>query len=115
MAGVFREIEITWRGKPYVIRPTAGLLRRIEQSGGLSITATMASLARGEPPGYVLAFILWKLLVAAGADAQEDDVAQALLAPGRDGDDGARQLTEALLLAVTPVSPVTEGNGQAAA
>lgn len=112
MAGVFREIEITWKGKAYTVRPSSAILRRIEQSGGLSIPSVMASLSRGEPPGYVMAFILWKLLLAAGAEATEDEVAQALLAPGKDGDAAAQQLSEVLVLSITPV---TAGNVEAAA
>lgn len=70
---VFRELTITWKGKDYTVVPSMKLMRAIEM-GDISLTDIAVRTSQGRPPLSHIAFVLWKMLLAAGATATEDEV-----------------------------------------
>lgn len=64
MGAVFRELELSWQGEQYRVKPTMDLLNQIEQKVSLSNVAYR--IANGDPPLTQLATIIAAFLRAAG-------------------------------------------------
>jgi len=78
MQFVQREFTITWKGREYTFTPTLRLLRQIEAEGNLSIMSVAAEAANGRPQTFLLAFLLSRVLRAAGVPVTEDELAAEL-------------------------------------
>jgi len=95
---VFREIKIVWRGKEYFVTPSMRLMRSIEM-GDISLTAIAVNTAKGVPQISHMAFVLHRMLSAAGAVATEDEVYEELM----NGDQAeVGELIQLTLKAFTP-------------
>mgnify|MGYP001272595457 CR=1 FL=1 len=105
---VFRDMEISWRGKDYTITPTMRLMRQIEM-GDISLTDIAVRTSQGRPPISHISFVLAKLLNAAGAAVAEDDVYEELI----NGDQDA--VGEMMLLVLTAFTPGERDQKKAAA
>lgn len=70
---VFRELTITWRGTEYRLVPSMKLMRSIEM-GDISLTDIAVRTAQGRPPLSHMAFVLSRMLQAAGAKVSEEEV-----------------------------------------
>lgn len=75
---VFRELTITWKGKDYRLSPSMKLMRTIEM-GDISLTDIAVRTAQGRPPISHIAFVLARMLQAAGADVSDDDAYAELI------------------------------------
>ena len=109
MAAVYRDIQISWGGEEYSIKPTMALLNQIEQKFSLSRVASR--MMDGDTPTSHLAVIVGIMLRSAGAKVTDDEVFAELMT----GD--ASSVTEmgtALLTAAFPMQ-VDEGNAPAPA
>jgi hypothetical protein len=95
---VFRDMEISWRGKDYTITPTMRLMRQIEM-GDISLTDIAVRTSQGRPPISHISFVLARLLNAAGAAVAEDEVYEELI----NGDQDA--VGEMMLLVLTAFTP----------
>lgn len=70
---VFRELTITWKGTEYRLVPSMKLMRTIEM-GDISLTDIAVRTAQGRPPLSHIAFVLARMLQAAGVRVSEEDV-----------------------------------------
>lgn len=77
--GVFRDIELVWRGTSYSVTPTMRLMRSIEM-GEVSLTDIAIRTAQGRPPISHIAFVLAKMLQSVGAQVTDDEVYSVLMA-----------------------------------
>ena len=95
---VFRETTISWDGKDYTFVPSMRLLRSIENEG-VSILHVAHQVAQGKPQASLMAFIIAKVMQAAGARVSEEDIAGELMAG-----DAAKvmALYEQVLTAISP-------------
>lgn len=105
---VFRDMEISWRGKDYTITPTMRLMRQIEM-GDISLTDIAVRTSQGRPPISHISFVLAKLLNAAGAAVAEDEVYEELI----NGDQDA--VGEMMMLVLTAFTPGERDQKKAAA
>lgn len=95
---VFREMVITWKGKDYTLTPSMRLMRSIEM-GDISFTDIAIRTSRGRPPISHIAFVLSKMLQAAGAVVTEEDVYEELVTGEQDS---VTALIGAVLAAFSP-------------
>jgi hypothetical protein len=97
MAAVFRELELTWAGETYRVKPTMGLLNKIEQD--ISLSSVAYRIANGNPPLSQLATIIAAFLQQGGAKVSAEEVYAEIM----NGEAGTiRELAEAVLLATFP-------------
>jgi hypothetical protein len=98
MAAVFRELILNWKGSEYRVKPTMGILNRIEQDISLSVLAF--KITSGNPPLSQLATVFAHFLNAAGAkDVTSEDVYVEIM----NGDKKVvGDMAAALMLAVFP-------------
>jgi len=97
MAAVFRELELTWEGQTYRIKPTMGLLNKIEQD--VSLSSVAYRIGQGQPPVSQLATIITIFLQSVGCKAKAEDVYAELML----GDpESFRTMAEAVLMATFP-------------
>ncbi len=97
MAAVFRELEVSWDGQTYRVKPTMGLLNKIEQD--VSLSSVAQRISQGRPPISQLALILAAFLQAGGCKVTSEEVYTELLA----GDaDVLWEMTGAVLSACFP-------------
>lgn len=75
---VFRELTIKWRGEEYTFVPSMKLMRSIEM-GDISFTDIAVRTSQGRPPISHIAFVLAKMLNAAGAKVTDEDVYAELI------------------------------------
>jgi hypothetical protein len=75
---VFRELTIKWRGEEYTFVPSMKLMRSIEM-GDISFTDIAVRTSQGRPPISHIAFVLAKMLNAAGAKVTDDMVYSELI------------------------------------
>lgn len=75
---VFRDLIITWKGKDYRLSPSMKLMRAIEM-GDVSLTDIAVRTSQGRPPISHIAFVLARMLQAAGASVTEDDAYEELV------------------------------------
>ncbi len=75
---VFRELVIVWKGTEYKFVPSMKLMRAIEM-GDISLTDIAVRTAQGRPPISHIAFVLARMLQAAGAQVTEEDAYTELM------------------------------------
>ena len=75
---VFRELVIVWKGTEYKFVPSMKLMRAIEM-GDISLTDIAVRTAQGRPPISHIAFVLARMLQAAGAQVTEEDAYAELI------------------------------------
>jgi hypothetical protein len=95
---VFRELTITWKGEEYTFTPSMRLMRSIEM-GDISFTDIAIRTSQGRPPISHIAFVLAKMLQAAGAKVQDDEVYAELVSGEQDS------ITALISLVLTAFSP----------
>jgi hypothetical protein len=95
---VFRELTISWKGEEYKFTPSMRLMRSIEM-GDISFTDIAVRTSQGRPPISHIAFVLAKMLQAAGAKVTDDDVYEELVTGDQDS------ITALISLVLTAFSP----------
>lgn len=95
---VFRELTIKWKGTEYRFVPSMKLMRSIEM-GDISFTDIAVRTSQGRPPVSHIAFVLSKMLTAAGCRVTDDDVYAELI--GGSADEVAN-LISFVLMAFSP-------------
>jgi hypothetical protein len=101
---VFRELTITWKGEEYTFTPSMRLMRSIEM-GDISFTDIAIRTSQGRPPISHIAFVLAKMLQAAGAKVSDEDVYAELMS-------GDQNSTTALISVVLTAFSPSEGNAK---
>jgi len=97
---VFRELTITWKGTEYRLVPSMKLMRTIEM-GDISLTDIAVRTSQGRPPISHIAFVLARILQAAGAKVTEDDAYQELMTGSQES---ATALITSVLEAFSPAN-----------
>jgi hypothetical protein len=77
MSAVFREVELSWDGKTYTVKPTMLILNKIEQR--VSLAALVRGLSSDSPALSHLAFVAGEFLRAAGARVDDDEVYREIM------------------------------------
>jgi hypothetical protein len=77
MSAVFKDVELAWDGKTFVVKPTMLLLNRIEQR--VSLAALIRGLSTDAPPLSHLAFVVGEFLRAAGCKVEDEEVYRELM------------------------------------
>jgi hypothetical protein len=95
---VFRELTISWKGEEYKFTPSMRLMRSIEM-GDISFTDIAVRTSQGRPPISHIAFVLAKMLQAAGAKVTDDEVYEELVTGDQDS------ITGLISLVLTAFSP----------
>jgi hypothetical protein len=95
---VFRELTISWKGEEYKFTPSMRLMRSIEM-GDISFTDIAVRTSQGRPPISHIAFVLAKMLQAAGAKVTDDEVYEELVTGDQDS------ITALISLVLTAFSP----------
>lgn len=84
MGAVFRDLNVEWGGRRYVVTPSNRLLRRIEGGpDGVSLIGMSQDAARGQPKMSQIAYVVAVLLQSAGCEVTEDEVLAAMTDPAR--------------------------------
>ena len=105
---VFRELTIKWKGTEYRFVPSMKLMRSIEM-GDISFTDIAVRTSQGRPPVSHIAFVLSKMLTAAGCKVTDEDVYAELI--GGSANEVAN-LISFVLMAFSPAE--TDGKNPAA-
>jgi hypothetical protein len=95
---VFRELTISWKGEEFKFTPSMRLMRSIEM-GDISFTDIAVRTSQGRPPISHIAFVLAKMLQAAGAKVTDDEVYEELVTGDQDS------ITALISLVLTAFSP----------
>ncbi len=95
---VFRELTISWKGEEFKFTPSMRLMRSIEM-GDISFTDIAVRTSQGRPPISHIAFVLAKMLQAAGAKVTDDEVYEELVTGDQDS------ITGLISLVLTAFSP----------
>jgi hypothetical protein len=77
MAGVFREVSITWQGKEHTFTPSMSLIRSIERGDGggpVSLIELIYGANTGKPQLGFMAWLVALVMRHAGADVSEEDI-----------------------------------------
>jgi hypothetical protein len=77
MSAVFRDVELSWDGKAYSVKPTMMILNKIEQR--VSLAGLVRGLSTDAPPLSHLAFVVGEFLRAAGARVEDDEIYRELM------------------------------------
>lgn len=96
---VFRELTIKWKGEEYRFVPSMKLMRSIEM-GDISFTDIAVRTSQGRPPVSHIAFVLSKMLTAAGCRVTDEDVYAELIGGNTDE---VTSLISFVLMAFSPV------------
>lgn len=105
---VFRDITINWKGKEYTLVPSMRLMRSIEM-GDISFTDIAVRTSQGRPPISHIAFVLAKMLQAAGGKATDDEVYEELVTGSE------AEITSLITLVLTAFSPAEKSSKNHAA
>lgn len=102
MAAIWNDISITWKGKPYTMRPTLDFINHLEQRPGNSLT-NLIILAGNKNLGTVKsAEILYDTLVYVGADIENVEEAYGV-------NEALINVATTILAACLPQPKVEEG------
>lgn len=97
MAAVFNDVDLTWEGKTYTVKPTMQMLNKIEQR--VSLAALVRGLSTDAPPLSHLAFVVGEFLRGAGARVDDDEIYREIVT----GDVASLMaMRDAILVAVFP-------------
>lgn len=66
MAKIWQEIELTWKGELYTVKPTINFINSLEQGSGRSLSTLMIRLSNQDMPSGIAAEIVAKTLNHAG-------------------------------------------------
>ena len=77
MSAVFNDVELTWEGKTYTVKPTMLMLNKIEQR--VSIAGLLRGLSSDAPPLSHMAFVAGEFLRAAGCRVDDAEVYRELM------------------------------------
>lgn len=111
MQFITREFTITWKGRDYTFIPTLRLLRQIESEGNLSIMVLAAEAGQGRPQTFLLSFLLYKVLSAAGAKVTEDEIAAEIWSGNPES---AQELYGLFAIVMEAISPIVSEKKPAA-
>lgn len=102
MAGVFREISMTWEGERYTLTPSMSLMRSIDRE--VSVMDMIQRANDNKFPAYDLAYVICEFLRAAGAASVSDDEVYAHLMADLSDNDGKEvmPMLDAIITAVSP-------------
>lgn len=103
MPGVFRDIELTYKGETFTFSPTIRAMRRIEQVGNVSISRMVAQAATGDGgvPMFEVAAVYALMLQEAGCKGADEDAVFLEMMQGTDGD-GISAYLEVIVRAISP-------------
>lgn len=104
MAKIWDDIEITWRGKAYVVRPDINLLNSVEGTHGHSVMALMRRFGTGDVPMGISAEVIARVLRHAGVDADAEDVLNEFPLFS-EGEDSIISVAGAIVGALVPKNP----------
>ena len=104
MAAVFQELEISWGGEVYRVKPTMRILNEIEQS--VSISSIAYRVSKGEPPISLMSHVLAIFLKHAGANVDEEDIYLELMGGNTEA---VQQLAQLIVLSAYPQMGKLEG------
>jgi hypothetical protein len=74
MSKIWRDIEITWEGESYTIRPTMAFINMLEQGDGMSLSMLFARILKRDIPVGQAAEVIARTLRFAGASVTSEDV-----------------------------------------
>jgi len=107
MSAVFRDVELSWDGKAYSVKPTMMILNKIEQR--VSLAGLVRGLSTDAPPLSHLAFVVGEFLRAAGARVEDDEIYRELMT----GDVQALlAMRDSILMAIFPEPKKKESQSQ---
>jgi hypothetical protein len=107
MSAVFRDVELSWDGKAYSVKPTMMILNKIEQR--VSLAGLVRGLSTDAPPLSHLAFVVGEFLRAAGARVDDDEIYRELMT----GDVQALlAMRDSILMAIFPEPKKKESQSQ---
>lgn len=98
---IFRELTIKWKGTEYKFVPSMKLMRSIEM-GDISFTDIAVRTSQGRPPVSHIAFVLSKMLTAAGAKVTDEQVYEELVTGDQES------ITSLISLVLTSFSPTED-------
>jgi hypothetical protein len=77
MASIWNEIELTWDGETYTVRPSMEFINHLEQGNGHSLSALYMRLVNRDLPSGIACELIAKTLAWAGADVTAEQVFEA--------------------------------------
>ena len=103
MPGVFRDIELTYKGEKFTFSPTIRIMRNIEQTEQISLSKMVLDATEGRFPMFEIALVYAAMLRAAGCKrAHEDDVFMEM-SKSADQPEGAFNLyLQTIIQAISP-------------
>jgi hypothetical protein len=110
MPGIFREVDIQWKGQKVTFVPTMQLLRRIERE--VSIMGLLGRVSRGDFSAAEVAFVICEFLRAGGVKSVTDEdvyseIIDDMASEGSKGQ-GVLALIAAISEAITPIEPAAK-------
>lgn len=101
MAGVFKEIKLTWQGVEYRLTPSMALLRRID--GEVNIMSMIQKASGDQFPVFDLAYVVCEFLREAGAKVSDDEIYRDML-DDMGSNEGAETvpMLEAVIQSISP-------------
>ena len=103
MPGVFRDIELVYKGEAYTFTPTIRTMRGIEQTCEVSLSGMVMRATRGEFPMFDVAITYAAMLRAAGcASADEDAVFLEMGSQSDTNPDGMSAYLDVIIRAISP-------------
>jgi len=67
MSKIWRDIELTWEGESYTIRPTMAFINAMEQGDGMSLAAMFTRIHNRDMPSGLACELIARALRYAGA------------------------------------------------
>lgn len=74
MAGIWQNIEITWQGEAYNVRPDMDLINEIESKHGASLTGLLVRLQNKDLPSSLACHVIACVLRKAGLQVDANTV-----------------------------------------
>jgi len=102
--GVFRDLDIEWRGQVVTVTPSNRVLRRIEGQG-ISLVRMLQRVHEGNPPVSEICYVVSELLRTGGAEVTEDEVYQEAMAAMESDANALAKLAVTVAEAISPVQP----------
>lgn len=106
MAAVYPELQLSWQGKDYRIKPTMALLNRLEQH--FSLARLAHRIVTGDTPLSHMAVMVGEMLRFAGAQVTDDEVLEQLLTGDQDA---VHEMALALITAAFPMTTAQARGG----
>ena len=100
MSAIWNDIELTWNGESYTVRPTMEYINYLEQGEGRSLAKLFTRLVNHDLPSSVACELIAKSLTWAGAKGVTTDDVYAATSGGINAD--AITMASAILVGVMP-------------